>query len=76
LRLDPAVRVASAQFWSKALGRPVALAVSRTRGFDAQTAADLGFNRAARVLEEPALGLVGAISVPDAPDFTAFALRG
>ena len=45
LRLDPALRIATAQFWSKALGSPIALILSRTRGFDAETAASLGFNR-------------------------------
>ena len=75
LALDPALRVATAQFWSKALGCPISLTLGRTRGFDTATAADLGFNRAVRVLEEPALGLVGAISAPDAPDFAAFTAR-
>jgi ActR/RegA family two-component response regulator len=75
LQLDPALRIATAQFWSKALGCPITLTLSRTRGFDAQTAAGLGFNHAVRVLEEPALGLVGAISAPAVPDFAAFAAR-
>ncbi len=76
LCLEPALRIATAQFWSKALGAPVTLTLSRTRGFDAETAANLGFNRAERVLEEPALGLTAAISAPAAPDFTAFTSRG
>jgi ActR/RegA family two-component response regulator len=76
LCVDPATRLATAQFWSKALGGPVNLTVSRTRGFDAPTAGNLGFNRAERVLEEPALGLTGAISAPHVPDFTAFTSRG
>ena len=76
LCLDPAVRLATARFWSKALGGPISLAVSRTRGFDAETAANLGFNCVERVLEEPALGLTGAISSPAVPDFTAFTSRG
>ena len=75
LSLDPALRIATATFWSKALGSPIALTLSRTRGFDTPTAANLGFNRVLRVLEEPALGLAGAISVPAVPDFAAFASR-
>jgi ActR/RegA family two-component response regulator len=75
LSLDPALRVATAQFWSKALGSPISVTFGRTRGFDAATAATLGFNRAERILEEPALGLVGAVSVPAVPDFAAFATR-
>lgn len=75
LHMEPALRVATAQFWSKALGSPIVLVLSRTRGFDAQTAAELGFNHPIRVLEEPALGLVGAISAPSVPDFTAFIAR-
>jgi ActR/RegA family two-component response regulator len=76
LCLDPALRIATAQFWSKAVGGPVSLIMSRTRGFDAATAADLSFSRAERVLEEPALGLTAAVSAPAVPDFSAFTSRG
>jgi CheY-like chemotaxis protein len=76
LCLDPALRIATAQFWSKATGGPISLTVSRTRGFDAATAADLSFSRAERVLEEPALGLTAAVSAPAVPDFSAFTSRG
>jgi ActR/RegA family two-component response regulator len=73
LQLDAARRIATAQFWSKALGSPLVLCMSRTRGFDCETGAGLGFNRAERVLEEPALGLVAAISTPAVPPFGSFA---
>jgi ActR/RegA family two-component response regulator len=73
LQLDMAKRIASAQFWSKALGSPLSLCMSRTRGFDCETGAGLGFNRPERVLEEPALGLVAAISTPAVPSFDRFA---
>jgi ActR/RegA family two-component response regulator len=73
LQLDSARRIATAQFWSKALGGPLSLCMSRTRGFDCETGAGLGFNEPERVLEEPALGLVAAISTPAVPPFDSFA---
>ena len=73
LQFDAARRIASAQFWSKALGSPISVCMSRTRGFDCEMGASLGFNRAERVLEEPALGLVAAISTPAVPPFDSFA---
>lgn len=73
LQRDAARRIATVQFWSKALGSPISVVLSRTRGFDAETGAALGFNRAVRVLEEPALGLVAAISTPAVPAFDSFA---
>jgi hypothetical protein len=73
LHIDAAKRIATAIYWSKALGSPLALCLSRTRGFDCATNAALGFNRAERVLEEPALGLIGAVSTPAVPDFETFA---
>lgn len=75
LQLDAARRIATAQFWSKALGSPISLTLSRTRGFDAETGAGLGFNRPERVIEEPALGLVAAVSTPATPPFDSFACR-
>ncbi|MGE5602554.1 MAG: response regulator [Nitrososphaerales archaeon] len=73
LHLDAARRIATAQFWSKALGSPLSLCLSRTRGFDCETGAGIGFNKAERVLEEPALGLVAAVSIPAVPEFDSFA---
>ncbi len=73
LQLDAARRIATTCFWSKALGSPVSLVMSRTRGFDSETGAGLGFNHAERVLEEPALGLIAAISTPAVPPFDSFA---
>jgi ActR/RegA family two-component response regulator len=73
LQLDAARRIATAQFWSKAMGSPLSLCMSRTRGFDCETGAGIGFNRPERVLEEPALGLVAAISTPAVPFFDRFA---
>ncbi len=73
LELDSARRIATARFWSKALGAPISLLMSRTRGFDTETGASIGFNRPERVLEEPALGLVAAISTPAVPHFDSFA---
>lgn len=72
-QLDPARRIATAQFWSKALGGPLSLCLSRTRGYDCETGAGIGFNRPERVLEEPALGLVAALSTPAVPPFDSFA---
>ncbi len=43
LQLDSARRIATAQFWSKALGSPVGVLMSRTRGFDTETGAAIGF---------------------------------
>jgi hypothetical protein len=73
MQLDPARRIATVQFWSKALGSPISMCMSRTRGYDCETGASLGFNRAERVLEEPALGLVATIATPDVPPFDSFA---
>jgi hypothetical protein len=73
IRLDAARRIATIQFWSKALGSPISMCLSRTRGYDCETGASLGFNRVERVLEEPALGLVAAISTPAVPLFDSFA---
>ncbi len=72
MHLDPVTRIAAAQFWSKALGSPIALLVGRTRTFDAEAMARLGFNAIERVAEEPALGISGAVSVPAVPDFESF----
>lgn len=73
MQLDAARRIATAQFWSKALGGPLSLCLSRTRGYDCETGAGAGFNRPERVLEEPALGLVVALSTPAVPPFDSFA---
>ena len=73
LQVDPARRIATAHFWSKALGSPINLCVSRTRGYDCETGAEIGFNQPERVLEEPALGLVAAVSTPAVPPFDSFA---
>lgn len=72
MHLDPVTRIAAAQFWSKALGSPIALLVGRTRTFNAETVARLGFNAIERLAEEPALGISGAVSVPAVPGFEAF----
>jgi len=70
-----ATRVATIKFWSKALGSPAAVFLGRTRGFDCETSAGIGFHRLVRSDEEPALGLVGAVSTPAVPSFEAFTSR-
>lgn len=70
-----ATRLATIKFWSKALGSPVAIYLGRTRGFDCVTAGDIGFNHLVRSDEEPALGLVGTVSIPAVPPFESFAPR-
>jgi len=75
IRLEPATRIATVHFWSKALGEPIALCMGRTRTFTCDIAANLGFNRLERAAEEPALGISAAISVPAVPPFDAFLLR-
>lgn len=72
MHLDPATRIATARFWSKALGSPIALLVGRTRTFNAEGTARLGFNAVERVAEEPALGISGAVCVPAVPGFESF----
>lgn len=75
MKVEAATRLATVKFWSKALGSPVAVCLGRTRGFDCETSGRLGFNQLARTDEEPALGLVGAVSTPEVPPFEAFASR-
>jgi ActR/RegA family two-component response regulator len=75
MQVEASMRLATVKFWSKALGCPVAAFLGRTRGFNCETAARLGFNRLERVDEEPALGLIGTVSTATIPQFEAFASR-
>lgn len=75
MKVEAATRLATARFWSKALGSPVAICLGRTRVFNWETAGGLGFNQLRRSDDEPALGLTGTVSTPAVPPFEAFASR-
>ena len=73
LQVDSARRIATAEFWSKALGSPIVSVSAGPAGTTAKPARSIGFNQPERVLEEPALGLVAAVSTPAVPPFDSFA---
>lgn len=75
--LDTAGGTASARYWSKALGCPIGVRFGRRASIEAEAAslaAGLGFAQAERIVADEILGIAGAIYVPAAPPFAAFAI--
>ncbi len=69
--LDAAAGMATAHFWSKALGCPIGVRFGRRTAIGTD-AAGLDFAQPARAVADGALGIAGTIYIPAAPPFEAF----
>ena len=68
----PKLGMTPARFWSKALGCPIGVRFGRRTAIGTD-AAGLDFAQPARAVADGALGIAGAIYIPAAPPFEAFA---